>query len=126
MRKLVIALLLSLLTPIVSLSQSTYPIIRTDSLVTITPEQLKITNLIFNEHKFLLEKVDILNNQVSNLEQINTLYEIQDSVRCKEIETYKQAYEDSFKKYNRLDKRYKTYKYISFGSVLLLIGALIW
>ena len=126
MRKLVIALLLSLLTPIVSLSQSTYPIIRTDSLVTITPEQLKITNLIFNEHRFLLEKVDILNNQVSNLEQINILYEIQDSVRCKEIEIYKQAYEDSFKKYNRLDKRYKTYKYMSFGSILLLIGALIW
>lgn len=126
MRKLVIALLLSLSTVIVSHSQNTYPIISPDSLVTITPEQLKITNLIFNEHKYLQEKVEILDNQVSNLEELNSLYIIQDSIRCKEIEQYKTAYEDSFKKYNKLDKKYKATKIGLFSSVLILIGSLIW
>lgn len=119
-------MLLSLLIPIACISQNTYPIIGPDSLVTITPKQLKITNLIFSEHQYLKEKVEILNSQVSNLEELNSLYIIQDSIRCKEIEEYKNAYEDGFKKYNRLEKRYKTTKIISFGSILLLIGALIW
>ena len=126
MRRLVIALLLSLSTVIVSHSQNTYPSIGTDSLVTITPEQLKITNLIFSEHDYLLKKVDLLNNQVSDLEKLNYLYIEQDSLRCKEIDQYKNAYEDSYKKYNRLNKRYKITKTVSLGSILILLGALLW
>lgn len=126
MKQFVIALLVSLLVPIVSHSQNTYPSITADSLVIITPIQLKTANLIFNEHELLLEKVDLLNSQVNNLEEINKLYVIQDSVRCKEIDQYKNAYEDSYKKYNKLNKRYKTSCIISLSSLLVLLGALIW
>ena len=126
MRKFVIALLLSLSMPIVSLSQNTYPIIGTDSLVTITPEQLKITNLIFNEHAYFIKENELLRNQVSDLEKLNSLYLEQDSLRCEEIERYKFAYEDSYNKYNRLNKKYKLVKGISLGSILILLGSLLW
>lgn len=111
MKKLVIGLLLSLLIPIASISQTTYPIIK-DSLVIITQSQLKTANLIFNEHQFLKEKVRLLDNQVSDLTKLNSLYIAQDSLRCKEIDEYKKAYEDSYYKYNRL-KRYNTVKNVS-------------
>lgn len=125
MKQLVIALLLSLSMPIALHSQNIYPIINTDSLVTITSEQLKITNLIFNEHEYLTEKVGLLNNQINNLEELNKLYVVQDSIQCIKIDKYKNAYEDSYKKYIRLNKRYKVSNAISLGSLLILLGVLI-
>ena len=125
MKQLVIALLLSLSMPIALHSQNIYPIINTDSLVTITSEQLKITNLIFNEHEYLTEKVDLLNNQINNLEELNKLYVVQDSIQRIKIDKYKNAYEDSYKKYIRLNKRYKVSNAISLGSLLILLGVLI-
>ena len=74
----------------------------------------------------LLEKVGLLNSQINTLEEVNKLYIIQDSIRCKEIDQYKNAYEDSFKKYNKLNKRYKTTCIVSLSSLLILIGTLIW
>lgn len=111
--------------PIALHSQNIYPIINTDSLVTITSEQLKITNLIFNEHEYLTEKVDLLNNQINNLEELNKLYVVQDSIQRIKIDKYKNAYEDSYKKYIRLNKRYKVSNAISLGSLLILLGVLI-
>ena len=120
-------LLVSLLTPIMSFSQSTYPITGSDSLITITAEQLKSINLIFNEHRYFKEKVSLLTEQVEDLSKLNSLYVEQDSIRCKEIDEYKNAYEDSFKKYNRLNKRYKIIKGISFATILTtLLGIVVW
>lgn len=82
--------------------------------------------MIFSEHEYLTEKVELLNTQISNLEELNKLYVVQDSIQCKKIEQYKQAYEDSNKDYIRLNKRYKIVKIISFGTVLFLLGSLIW
>ena len=127
MKKLVMILLVSLLTPIMSFSQSTYPITGSDSLITITTEQLKSINLIFNEHKYFKEKVNLLTEQVEDLSKLNSLYIEQDSIRCKEIDEYKNAYEDSFEKYNRLNKRYKIIKGISFATIFTtLLGILVW
>lgn len=127
MKKLVMILLVSLLTPIMSFSQSTYPITGSDSLITITAEQLKSINLIFNEHRYFKEKVSLLTEQVEDLSKLNSLYVEQDSIRCKEIDEYKNAYEDSFKKYNRLNKRYKIIKGISFATILTtLLGIVVW
>ena len=126
MKQFVIVLLLSLLVPIASSSQTTYPVTIGDSLVIITADQLKYTNLIFNEHRYLTEKVNILENQISNLEKLNFTYVEQDSIRCKQIEEYKNAYEDSFNKYNRLNNRYKIAKVVSISSILVLLGSLLW
>ena len=82
--------------------------------------------MIFNEHDYFSKKIVLMDSQIKDLEELNSLYIAQDSVRCKEIEEYKNAYEDSFKKYNKLDKKYKTAKIISFSKILLLIGSLLW
>jgi hypothetical protein len=108
--------------PIGISSQNTYQV-TADSLIVITPEQLKLTNLIFNEHKYLKEKVEILNNEISNLEALNKTYVVQDSIRCKEIELYKSNYEDINKKYKRLNKKFKI---VSISSIVAILGALIW
>ena len=122
MNRLVIVLLFSLLVPIGINSQNTYQI-TADSLIVITPEQLKLTNLIFNEHKYLKEKVEILNDEISNLEALNKTYVVQDSIRRKEIELYKSNYEDINKKYKRLDRKFKI---VSISSIVAILGALIW
>jgi len=126
MKQFVIALLLSLLTPIVSVSQNTYPSITTDSLVVITPDQLKTANLIFNEHEMLIEKVGLLNSQVNTLTEINKLYSTQDSIRSRELDLYKGAYQDGLDRYTKLNKKYKVSKVISLSSLLILLGALLW
>ena len=60
MRKKVILFLISLLIPILSFSRDTYPKTIGDSLIVITPLQLKKTNLIFLEHrKFKLENIEL-------------------------------------------------------------------
>jgi hypothetical protein len=82
--------------------------------------------LIFNEHRYLTEKVNTLENQISNLEKLNFTYVEQDSIRCKQIEEYRNAYEDSFDKYNRLNNRYKIAKVVSVSSILVLLGSLLW
>lgn len=127
MKQFVIVLLLSLLMPIAAVSQNTYPSITSDSLVIITPEQLKTANLIFNEHEMLTEKVKLLDSQISNLTEINKLYEVQDSIRVKELDLYKGAYYDSLDKYTKLNKKYKTTKVLSIsGLAAILLGVLIW
>ena len=65
----------------------------------------------------LIQTINEQDEQISDLERLNSLYLEQDSLRCKEIEQYKNAYEDSYDKYNRLNKRYKVYKTISFSSI---------
>lgn len=52
-----------------------------DSLIVITPLQLKKTNLIFLEHSKLLQQMPLLESQIQNLEKINSDFEKADSVR---------------------------------------------
>lgn len=52
-----------------------------DSLIVITPLQLKKTNLIFLEHSKLLQQMPLLESQIQNLEKINSDFERADSVR---------------------------------------------
>lgn len=68
-------------------SQSTYPKVTKDSLIVITPLQLRKTNLIFLEHsKFRLE-VKELNTQIADYESMINYY--------KEVSNNKQIQIDS-------------------------------
>lgn len=93
MRKLDILLLINLLIPIVvssqTISKNTYPKILGDSIVLITPEQLKETNLIFNEHNLLKTKVPLLERKIQVLTEINDNHSKIDSLRVQEINQYK-------------------------------------
>ena len=122
--KFILILFISLWIPITSSSQSIVPITK-DSLILITPEELKITNLIFNEHKMLKEERPFLLKQINGLEELNKSYVLQDSLRIVELETWKnQAY--LFEKENvKLSKKLKDYKkipYISGGIIAVLLG----
>lgn len=101
MRKLGILLLINLLIPIVvssqTISKNTYPKILGDSIVLITPEQLKETNLIFNEHNLLKAKVPLLERKIQVLTEINNNHSKIDSLRVQEINQYK-ANVDKLKK----------------------------
>ena len=101
MRKLGILLLINLLIPIAvssqTISKNTYPKILGDSIVLITPEQLKETNLIFNEHNLLKTKVPLLERKIQVLTKINDNHSKIDSLRVQEINQYK-ANVDKLKK----------------------------
>lgn len=110
MKKVLIVLLLSLLPTMFTFSQTIYPKLTQDSLIVITPTQLKKTNLIFLEHQKLKLEVEQLENkiglheetnsllqqllevkeqQISNLHKINTFNESLLSIREEELKKYK-------------------------------------
>ena len=73
----------------------------------ITSEQLRTTNLIFVEHKKFSEEIPLLNQQISNLEQINKSWEQTDSVRQSQLIYYNQVIEDKNKSIEGLNKSLK-------------------
>ena len=125
--KFVLILFISLWIPTTSNSQNTVPITK-DSLILITPQQLKITNLIFKEHEMLKKENSLLYVQVRNLEDLNKNYMLQDSIRINEIRLWRtQAYEyeDVNVKLTKKLKIYKKIPYISGGIIAVLLGLII-
>lgn len=59
-----------------------------DSIIVITPTQLKNTNLIFAEHSKLLKENSLLKRQIENYKEDNKLLIKSDSVRCLEVNYY--------------------------------------
>lgn len=83
--------------------------------LTITSEQLKTTNLIFAEHKKLVQTVPLLEEQISNLNEINRSWERTDSIRklqidycMKQIDKRNKSIEGLTNSLNR-KKKYITY-----------------
>lgn len=64
MKKSLLILLISLLLPMLSFSKDTYPKIVADSLIVITPIQLKQTNLIFLEHAKLIKEFKLVSEKL--------------------------------------------------------------
>lgn len=92
-----------------------------DTVVTITPTQLKTTNLIFAEHQKLSEQVPLLQAKITNLSAINGNLVKVDSLRLTQVNMYKQALEGQNADIKQLKKSLKTTKYIAGGSVLTTI-----
>lgn len=106
--------------PISSFSQDT---------LKITSEQLRTTNLIFVEHKKFSEEIPLLNQQISNLEQINKSWEQTDSIRQSQLLYCNQVIEDKNKSIEGLNKSLKkknnTIKYGGTLSVLTIVLCLL-
>ena len=114
MRKRKLLLWLMILLPICSFSQTT-------STITITPEQLKTTNLIFLEHKKYSEEIPLLEKKVETLEAINKSWIHTDSIRkANELQYTKASRSDSLK-IAKLQSANKTNKVVSGFSILLNI-----
>lgn len=119
-----------------SFSQTTYPKLTSDSLIVITPQQLKATNLIFLEHNKLKLEVPELNKQIVSYESLINSYAKSDSLKNSQIdeltnymEVSEQVRENQLREINKLKSKNQLYKGLSIGgvtvSVMLLITLLI-
>lgn len=99
-------------------SQNIYPKLVNDSLIVITPKQLKSTNLIFLEHKKLkLEKVELIKQVDSyalltaNLAKADSLRKLQlerANMHIKLQDTVIQTQQEQLRKITKKNKRLTT------------------
>lgn len=116
-------------------SQNTYPKLTNDSLIVITPQQLKATNLIFLEHKKLKLEVPELNKQIASYESLIKSYEQTDSVRNAQVkrlmlhaEVSEQVMQNQLREINKLESKNKLFKGLTIGGVtvsVILIATLL-
>lgn len=117
-------------------SQNTYPKLVNDSLIVITPQQLKATNLIFLEHKKLKLELPELNKQIVTYESLIKSYAATDSIRSIEVkrlmlhaQVSEQVMQSQLREINKLESRKKLYKGLTIGgfsvSAVLLITLLL-
>lgn len=100
---------------ILFLAQIVSTCLYSQNTLTITSEQLRTTNLIFAEHKKLVQTVPLLEEQIANLNEINRSWERTDSIRklqidycMKQIDKRNKSIEGLTKSLNR-KKKYITY-----------------
>lgn len=89
MKRITILFLTILLVRTICFSSNTSGAIRQGSTVSITSDQLKYTNLIFIEHKKLLEENKLLLQQVQNYKVKTNYLLTTDSLRVAQISNYK-------------------------------------
>lgn len=113
-------------------SQNTYPKLVNDSLVVITPQQLKATNLIFLEHKKFKLEIPELKKQLTSYESLINSYERTDSVRNAQInrlmlhaQASEQVIQSQLKEINKLESKKKFYKSLTVGGVTVSVVLLI-
>lgn len=116
-----IVLLIITLTRITSFSITMSTQINQNSIVyTITPEQIKYTNLIFVEHQKLLKENSLLNEQILNYQSLHNNFIKLDSIQKNQINNQLKINYDLS---NKLDKKNKVIRIggITFGISLILI-----
>lgn len=95
----------------------------------ITSEQLRLTNVIFLEHKKFSKQVPLLQQQITNLEQVNESWKQTDSIRKSQLLYSNQVIEDKNKSIEGLNKSLKRkqnlIKYGGTASVLTIILCLL-
>lgn len=130
MKKLVLVLFIIMLPMITSSSQNISTKIELDSIVLITPSQLKETNLIFAEHQKLLLENSLLYEQVSNYEKANQILTQADSLKSLQLDNYKllsKSYSDQISTLtNKLTKKTKEAICWKVGGISVSIGLLVW
>lgn len=113
-------------------SQNMYPKLVDDSLVVITPQQLKASNLIFLEHKKLkLERFE-LNKQLTFYELLTANYAKTDSIRLQQLaraELQMQMYDEAISKQReqiaKMNKKNKRLTTLSIGGFAISVGLLL-
>lgn len=113
-------------------SQNTYPKLVNDSLVVITPQQLKATNLIFLEHKKFKLEIPELKKQIISYESLINSYKRNDSVKNAQInrlmlhaQASEQVMQNQLREINKLESKKKLYKGLTVGSVTVSVVLLI-
>ncbi len=99
----------------------TYSFSQTTSTITITPEQLKTTNLIFLEHEKYTKEVPLLNKKIETLEKINKSWLHTDSIRKINEKQYNTIIKRDSIKITQLQSSHKKYKVVTKISIILNI-----
>ena len=99
----------------------TYSFSQTTSTITITPEQLKTTNLIFLEHEKYTKEVPLLNKKIETLEKINKSWLHIDSIRRINEKQYNTIIKKDSIKITQLQSSRKKYKVVTKISIILNI-----
>lgn len=99
----------------------TYSFSQTTSTITITPEQLKTTNLIFLEHEKYTKEVPLLNKRIETLEKINKSWLHTDSIRRINEKQYNTIIKKDSIKITQLQSSRKKYKVVTKISIILNI-----
>lgn len=126
MKRIVLLFLAILLVRITCFSSTTSEVTRQDSIVSITSDQLKYTNLIFVEHKRLLEENDLLIQQVQNYQTKTDLLLRTDSLRVSQIMNYQyinEAYATQIEDLNKaIKKRDRAVTCWKIGGITVSVG----
>lgn len=135
MKRTVILFLTSLLVTIATFSQNiSYPRQISDSTVEITAQQLKQTNLIFIEHKSLIEENKELNLQINKYGELVKNYNKQDSInkiKIDELMKFSTYANDQIilkdKEITKLKRSKKNLKFLTIGgfSISAFLGLLL-
>lgn len=99
----------------------TYSFSQTTSTITITPEQLKTTNLIFLEHEKYTREVPLLNKKIETLEKINKSWLHTDSIRRINEKQYNAIIKKDSIRITQLQSSHKKYKVVTKISIILNI-----
>ena len=99
----------------------TYSFSQTTSTITITPEQLKTTNLIFLEHEKYAKEVPLLNKKIETLEKINKSWLHTDSIRRINEKQYNAIIKKDSIKITQLQSSHKKYKVVTKISIIVNI-----
>lgn len=99
----------------------TYSFSQTTSTITITPEQLKTTNLIFLEHEKYTKEVPLLNKKIETLEKIDKSWLHIDSIRRINEKKYNTIIKKDSIKITQLQSSHKKYKVVTKISIILNI-----
>lgn len=123
MKRFVILFLLIILVRIISFSQITL----TDSIVCITPEQLKITNLIFAEHSKLKYENYLLSKQIDTYKLDNQYLDSINQLQLQKYNNIVSSYENQIMDLNKsLDKSNRSIKMWKIGGITIGAGLLLW
>lgn len=113
-------------------SQNIYPRILNDSLIVISPTQLKQTNLIFLEHNKLILENQELKSQLNNYSDLVLNYQTNDSIKNTQIsllrsnlDKYNTIIETQNTQIKKLRSSNKLHKGITIGSFAISFGLLI-
>lgn len=130
MKKFVILFFLILSMTTTCFSQNILVRENNDTIVLITPNQLKEANLIFVEHQKLLRENDLLFKQISNYRLDNELLLKTDSLRTLQLRNYEGLTESYSLKIKQLNKEIKrknnTLLAWKVGGVTVGVGLLVW
>ena len=99
-----------------------------DTIVSISSNQLKYSNIIFLEHQKLSLENSLLNKQICNYKKKISILEENDSLRIKQLDNYKFLNEEYSIKIESLNKEIKdknnTIKIIKIGGITITCGLL--